>query len=78
MSNPERMRIVTPRLSPTIEDYEILDTTFSDADKYPFLKELEICSLLMAQGGEKGGNTRGHFWMDEHLPRVRAMGRLPA
>ena len=78
MSNPERMRIVTPRLSPTIEDYEILDTTFSDADKYPFLKELEICSLLMTQGGEKGGNTRGHFWMDEYLPRVRVMGRLPA
>ena len=61
------MRIVTSRLSPTIEDYEILDTTFSDVDKYPFLKELEICSLLMTQGGKKGGNTRGRFCRGEYL-----------
>ena len=74
----ERVRIITPGPFPMTEGCEILDATFSDTEKYPSLKELEVCSFLVTQARKSGRDTYERLSMDEHLPRLKAMGRLPA
>lgn len=73
----ERMRIVTPGPPPTTEGCKVLDATFSDTDRYPSLKELEVCSFLVTQGGKRGRDTYERLCMDEYLPRLKAVARLP-
>jgi len=60
------------------EGFNVLDTTFSDTDKYPSLKELEVCSFLVTQTGKTGRDMHERLSIDEYLPRLKAMGRLPA
>jgi len=59
------------------EGCRVLDATFSDMDRYPSLQELEMCSLSMAQFGKKGKDAHERMCMDEYLPCLKAIGRLP-
>jgi hypothetical protein len=75
------MKIVFPERFSTIEVCEILDSTFSDTDRYPSLVEFEVVRLV---GVTKTGMTElSHTYevdldMDEYLPRLKALGVLPA
>ena len=60
------------------EGFDVLDATFSDTDKYPSLEELEVCSFLVTQAGKTGRDTHERLSIGEYLPRLKAMGRLPA
>jgi len=57
---------------------EALDAAFSDTNRYPSLEELEVCAPLKTQTGEKGRDTYERLCLDEYLPRLKALGRLPA
>ena len=59
------------------EGCRVLDNTFSDIDRYPSLVELEICSLELTRVGRDGRDTHKRLYVDERLPRLRALGRLP-
>jgi len=63
---------------PVGEDYAVLDVTFSDANRYPSLREFEVCSDLVARGGNGGRDVYKRLRVGEYLPRLRALGRLPA
>jgi len=63
---------------PMAEEFESLDSIFSDTNRYPSLKEFEMCSDLVIQEGRKGRDTYERMCMDEYLPRLKAMGRLLA
>lgn len=76
-STLERIRIVTARLPPTIEGYKVLDATFSDVEKYPSLVELEVCSSRGTRVGREARVTLERLCVDERLPRLKALGRLP-
>jgi hypothetical protein len=76
-STLERIRIITPRLPPTVEGCEILDTTFSDVEKYPSLVELEVCLFKTTRIGREARVTYERLCVDECLPRLKALGRLP-
>ena len=73
----ERVRIVLDQL-PTTEDCKILDATFSDIDRYPSLKQLDLCLPPAPKGEEKGKGTHGGLEMKAYFPRLKAMGRLIA
>jgi len=73
----ERIRIITTWPATTIEEYAVLDNTFSDALMYPSLKEVEVCSHLVNQE-ESGRDTLKRLDMDKYLPRLKFSGRLPA
>ena len=59
------------------EGCKVLDDTFSDIDRYPSLVELEICSLEITRIGKDRRDTHKQLYVDEHLPRLKALGRLP-
>ena len=60
-----------------IEGCQMLDATFSDINRFPSLEELEMCSPLVTQTRKKGRDIHKRLCMDEYLPRLKAMGRLP-
>lgn len=74
----KRITIITPASSPIIECCRVLDRTFSDTDRYPSLVELEVCSLGANNVRKKGEDVHERLCMDEHLPRLKALGRLLA
>ena len=74
----ERMKIIIAWSMPMVEEFETLDSTFSDTNQYPSLKEFEVCSDLVTKEGRKGRDTHERLCVDEYLPRLKAMGRLPA
>jgi len=74
----ERMKIIIAWSMPIEEDFEPLDSTFSDTNLFPSLKELEVCSDLVTQEGKRERDTHERLCLDECLPRLKAMGRLPA
>ncbi|KAF9778941.1 hypothetical protein BJ322DRAFT_463498 [Thelephora terrestris] len=77
-STLERIKIITPRLRPTIEECKLLDATFSDTQRYPSLMELNVCSFKVTSWmGRQAGDTHEQLCLDEHLPRLMALGRLP-
>lgn len=46
--------------------FQVLDSIFSDTYRYPSLKELEVCSLVVTRTGRmKGGGTHERLCMDE-------------
>ena len=59
-----------------IEEYEVLDITFSDTHVYPSLKEVELCSDLVIQKGKRERDTYKRLYMDNYIPRLRLLGRL--
>ena len=60
-----------------IEGCMILDSTFSDTFRFPSFVELEVCSLGVTQIGRKVKDMHEPLCMDEYLPRLKALGRLP-
>ena len=75
----ERIRVITPGpFSDMMESCRVLDATFSDTKRYPSLKDFEVCSSAVARIGEEGWDTYERLCMDPYLPRLKAMGRLPA
>jgi len=74
----ERMRIITAWPILMMEEYAIMDVTFSNTDRYPSLKEFEVCSDLEVQSGKGGRDAYRRLYMGEYLPRLRASGRLSA
>jgi len=72
----ERVRIITA--SPVSETYAGLDITFSDTVMFPSLRVFEVCSDLAVQGGNRGRDAYIRVYTGEYLPRLRALGRLPA
>jgi len=73
----ERIRIITAWPSMKIEEYPILDITFSDASVYPSLKGVEVCSDLVIRE-QRGRDTPERLDMDKYLPRLKFSGRLLA
>ena len=73
----ERMRIIIAWSMPIEEEFESLDSMFADTNQYPSLKEFEVCSDVVTQEGKKGRDTYESLCMDEYLPRLKAMGKLP-
>ena len=62
-----------------IEGCRVLDSTFSDKDRYPSLMELEVVrSVGVADIERKASQKYERVDMDEYLPRLKALGRLPA
>jgi hypothetical protein len=61
-----------------VEGCKDLDVIFSDTDRYPSLKEVELCSFVVTRIGNTGRDSHERFSMDEYLPRLKAIGRLPA
>ena len=59
-----------------IDHCAVLDDTFSDTDRYPSLIEFEIRSLDVPGDTERDRETHIRLCLDEHLPRLRALGRL--
>ena len=59
-----------------IEGCKVLDTTFSDPDRYPSLVELEVCLPGIVKVGKKTRDVHERLFMDEHLPRLKGFGRL--
>ena len=74
----ERIRIITPGPFPTVEGCRALDNTFSDTDRYPSLVELEVVLFGMTEFRREEKCTLKRLCMDEHLPRLKALGRLPS
>ena len=72
----ERVRIITSW--PVGEEYAGLDVTFSDANRYPSLREFEVCSDSVVQEGNRGRDVYRRLCAGEYLPRLRALGRLSA
>lgn len=74
----ERIRIITLGPSHEISGCRVLDATFSDTNMYPSLEVFEVCAPLETQTGEKGRDTYKRLCLDKDLPRLKALGRLPA
>ena len=55
----------------------ILDATFSDTFRFPSFVELEVCSLGVTQIRRKVKDMHESLCMDEYLPRLKDLGRLP-
>lgn len=76
-STLERLRIITTIPFSITENCRIIDNTFSDTDRYPSLVELEVCSFDVVKIGWTARDKHARLSFDEHLPRLRALGRLP-
>jgi hypothetical protein len=63
-----------------IEGCKVLDSTFSDTDRYPSLVEFEVVRPVGETnfGRLKAGDAHERVYMDEYLPRLKALGKLPA
>lgn len=74
----ERMRIIIAWSMPVEEEFGALDVIFSDVDSYPSLKEFEVCSDSVTKEGKGGRDTYERLCIDEYLPHLKALGKLPA